>query len=162
MLDAALVHRPQVNITVVSSLKIILFAGLNLLPACPCSTKETCFFLFVCYIYSSNQEVMESDTRQSKEKRKPQYQLVVSLTSVICLLLGFILGSKIGSRALQDFIDEYYGYRWNYLEKCIIGDDTFAGGYCRCNFWLRKEPSKSLCLSVCKAQSCLEHTIFIF
>ena len=74
---------------------------------------------------------MEDDTRQSQEKRKPQYQLVVSLTSVICLLLGFLLGTRLGSRALQDFIDEYYGYRWNYLEKCIIGDETFAGGYCR-------------------------------
>ena len=76
---------------------------------------------------------MEDDTRKSQDKRKPQ-NLVVSLTSVVCLLLGFILGSRLGSRALQDFIDEYYGYRWNYLEKCIIGDDTFAGGYCRCNF----------------------------
>ena len=75
---------------------------------------------------------MEDDTSQEKRKRRPKYQLVVSLTSVICLLLGFIIGSRLGSRALQDFIDEYYGYRWNYLEKCIIGDETFAGGYCRC------------------------------
>lgn len=73
---------------------------------------------------------MEDDTRKSQDKRKPQY-LVVSLTSVVCLLLGFTLGSRLGSRALQDFIDDYYGYRWNYLEKCIIGDETFAGGYCR-------------------------------
>ena len=73
---------------------------------------------------------MEDDTRKSQDKRKPQY-LAVSLTSVVCLLLGFILGSRLGSRALQDFIDGYYGYRWNYLEKCIIGDETFAGGYCR-------------------------------
>jgi len=74
---------------------------------------------------------MEDDTRKSQDMCKPQYQRVVSLTSVICLLLGFILGSRLGSRALQDFIDGYYGYRWNYLEKCIIGDETFAGGYCR-------------------------------
>ena len=74
---------------------------------------------------------MEDDTRKSQDMCKPQYQRVVSLISVICLLLGFILGSRLGSRALQDFIDGYYGYRWNYLEKCIIGDETFAGGYCR-------------------------------
>ena len=74
---------------------------------------------------------MEDDTKKSQDIRKPQYQRVVSLSSVICLLLGFILGSRLGSRALQDFIDGYYGYRWNYLEKCIIGDETFAGGYCR-------------------------------
>jgi len=24
-----------------------------------------------------------------------------------------------------------YGYRWNYLEKCIINPGNFAGGYCR-------------------------------
>ena len=76
-------------------------------------------------------QVMEDDTRKSQDMRKPQY-LVVSFTSLVCLLLGFILGSRLGSRALQDFIDGYYGYRWNYLEKCIIGDETFAGGYCRC------------------------------
>ena len=77
---------------------------------------------------------MEEDTRKhSRVKKKPTapYQLVVSLSSVLFLLVGFILGSRLGSRALQDFIDRYYGYRWNYAEKCIIGDETFAGGYCR-------------------------------
>ena len=75
---------------------------------------------------------MEEDTRKhSRVKKKPPYQLVVSLSSVLFLLVGFILGSRLGSRALQDFIDGYYGYRWNYAEKCIIGDETFAGGYCR-------------------------------
>jgi len=62
---------------------------------------------------------------------KKQETLVIPLSAVICIIVGFIFGSSIGSRFIQDSIDEFYGYRWNYLERCIINDGTFAGGYCR-------------------------------
>ena len=61
----------------------------------------------------------------------PPIQYLISISAVFCLLAGFILGSSFGSHLLQDFIDGFYGYRWNYLERCIIDDGTFAGGYCR-------------------------------
>ena len=61
----------------------------------------------------------------------PPIQYLISVSAVFCLLAGFILGSSFGSHLLQDFIDGFYGYRWNYLERCIIDDGTFAGGYCR-------------------------------
>ena len=61
----------------------------------------------------------------------PPTQYLISISAVFCLIAGFILGSSFGSHLLQDFIDGFYGYRWNYLERCIIDDGTFAGGYCR-------------------------------
>ena len=47
------------------------------------------------------------------------------------LIVGVFFGSIFGSRYLQEAIDLYHGYRWNYMEKCIINPGNFAGGYCR-------------------------------
>merc|ERR1711884_165250 len=55
----------------------------------------------------------------------------VQISSVAWLIVGVALGSMFGSRCLQEAIDLYNGYRWNYLEKCIINPGNFAGGYCR-------------------------------
>ena len=40
-------------------------------------------------------------------------------------------GTTLGSPLLQELIDAAYGYRWNYLDKCIIDEGYFAGGFCR-------------------------------
>ena len=68
-------------------------------------------------------------------------ELHVPLSAVGWLILGVVLGSLFVSHFVQDVIDIYNGYRWNYLEKCIISPPNFAGGYCRV-------PKKCTCADV--------------
>jgi len=55
----------------------------------------------------------------------------IPVSAAVWLIAGVIFGSMFGSRYLQEAIDLYNGYRWNYVEKCIINPGNFAGGYCR-------------------------------
>ena len=55
----------------------------------------------------------------------------IPVSAAVWLIAGVIFGSMFGSRYLQEAIDLYNGYRWNYEEKCIINPGNFAGGYCR-------------------------------
>ena len=67
-------------------------------------------------------------TDQERKLSGPSH---VPVSAVVWLVVGVALGSMFGSRYLQESIDLLYGYRWNYLEKCIINPGNFAGGYCR-------------------------------
>ena len=55
----------------------------------------------------------------------------IPFSAALWLIAGVIFGSMFGSRYLHEAIDLYNGYRWNYVEKCIINPGNFAGGYCR-------------------------------
>ena len=66
-----------------------------------------------------------------RESKTVKNEYVVPVSTVIWILVGVFLGICVGSQAVVDFIDFCYGYRWNYVERCIIDDGTFAGGYCR-------------------------------
>jgi len=52
---------------------------------------------------------------------------VVRLSNVIWLLLGLLIGSISGGPWLKELEDVIYGYRWNYLDRCIL--ETPESGY---------------------------------
>ena len=55
----------------------------------------------------------------NRSKTTARYEYVVPVSTVIWILVGVFLGICFGSQALVDLIDFSYGYRWNYLERCI-------------------------------------------
>jgi len=59
---------------------------------------------------------------------------VVKLSSVVWLCIGMALGSAFGGPWLQDLVDKIYGYRWNYLDRCILetpDEDGYGVDFCR-------------------------------
>jgi len=59
---------------------------------------------------------------------------VVKLSSVVWLCLGLSVGTICGGPWLKDFVDLLRGYRWNYLDRCIMEtpEDTGYGvDFCR-------------------------------
>lgn len=52
---------------------------------------------------------------------------VIHLSNVIWLLFGLLIGSISGGPWLKEIEDIIYGYRWNYLDRCIL--ETPESGY---------------------------------
>ena len=73
----------------------------------------------------------DSSMRRRRRRGDVKEEFVVSVSAIVWISVGVLFGTCFGSQALIDLIDYYHGYRWNWLERCIIDDGTFAGGYCR-------------------------------
>ena len=59
---------------------------------------------------------------------------VVRVSSVAWLCLGLAIGTLCGGPWLKDIVDVLRGYRWNYLDRCILEtpEDTGVGvDFCR-------------------------------
>jgi len=88
-------------------------------------------------------EVVKQDNVKNKEisedNKSRETVTVFPVSCIFWILFGVIVGSSIGTPLLQDIIDAAYGYRWNYVERCIVDEGYFAGGYCRtplnCSCW---------------------------
>jgi len=67
-----------------------------------------------------------------QEHQKPPIQ-VVQLRSIWWLCLGLVVGSLCNGWVLEAFTEVIYGYRWNYVQRCIIEDEEKGYGqdFCR-------------------------------
>jgi len=52
---------------------------------------------------------------------------VVPLKNVAWLCIGLIIGCTCGGPWIKELEDKFYGYRWNYLDRCIL--ETPESGY---------------------------------
>jgi len=75
----------------------------------------------------------ENNNKSNMEEKidRKDEEMVFPISCLFWIVIGVGLGSCLGSPILQDIIDIYHGYRWNYEEKCIIDEGYFAGGFCR-------------------------------
>jgi len=59
---------------------------------------------------------------------------VVRVSAVVWLCLGLAIGTLCGGPWLKDLVDLVYGYRWNYLDRCIMEtpeDKGYGVDFCR-------------------------------
>ena len=78
----------------------------------------------------------ESDQKKKTKKKRPSSAAVnvVHVNSVVCLLVGFLLGAAMAGPWTADLVDWLRGYRWNYVDRCIMETPDTSGygvDFCR-------------------------------
>ena len=81
----------------------------------------------------------ESDQKKKTKKKRPAPGVgaavnVVHVNSVVCLLAGFLLGALMAGPWTADLVDWLRGYRWNYVDRCIMETPDTSGygvDFCR-------------------------------
>jgi len=76
---------------------------------------------------SENEQETEPNLIEEKQIGNESVR-VLKLNSAVALSLGVLIGSICGGPWLQDLVDLARGYRWNYVDRCIM-ETPESNGY---------------------------------
>jgi len=83
---------------------------------------------------SNSEDYLNNASEEEEGSEKIRPVRVVKVSAVVWLSLGLVIGTVCGGPWLKDLVDLIHGYRWNYIDRCIMEtpEDTGYGvDFCR-------------------------------